>query len=234
MRQNLRRCSDVVQEQGDKSSGSRGGITAVQQSCQSTEGESLRAPRARTLYEAACVFTSAQLANHPPPSPQVTYNLAILKYAVLNRKRLFPLSWLPRRSDAPPTRHPAPLCRIVPHNWTRRSSSFKDIMKTTLFRKHPPHPSPRRPHTQNTHESEQMPRWQPPLSLPPSPPPLCSQHPPMCATRGPHQPLNLNLPALPVYKYSPNHAGNSWLSEALRVAAEHPPSSYPLHRFSVF
>lgn len=95
-------------------------------------------------------------------------------------------------------------------------------MKSTLFRKHP-HPSPWRPHTQHTHESDQMPRWRPPLCLSLSPRlSLVYQHPPMCATRATHQPLNLNLPALPVYKYSPNHARNSWLSETLRVAAEHP------------
>lgn len=35
-RYNLRVGSDVLQEQGDKAKGSRGGITAVQQSCQST------------------------------------------------------------------------------------------------------------------------------------------------------------------------------------------------------
>lgn len=35
-RYNRRVTSDVLQEQGDKAKGSRGGITAVQQSCQST------------------------------------------------------------------------------------------------------------------------------------------------------------------------------------------------------
>lgn len=67
-----------------------------------------------------------------------------------------------------------------------------------------------------------MPWWRPPLSLSLPPFSLVYQHPPMCATGAPHQPLNLNLPALPVYKYSPDHASNSWLSETLRVAAEHP------------
>lgn len=37
--------------------------------------------------------------------------------------------------------------------------------------------------------------------------------PPICAARGPPQPLNLNLPALLVYKYRFSHTGKSWSSE---------------------
>ena len=64
---------------------------------------------------------------------------------------------------------------------------------------------------------------------------LTAQFPPICAARGPPQPLNLNPPALRVYKYCLNHAGKSWSSETLRVAAEHPPFVLsPIHPFLCF
>lgn len=148
----------------------------MQQSCQSTGDESLRAPLARTLHGAPCLHISTARASAVVRfPPKVIYTPAFLNTPYCAHACFFFLSELPRRSDAPPTRHPAPLCRIHPHIWTRRSSSFKDIMKSTLFRKHP-HPSPRRPRTQHTHMSPIRCRDgdRPSVSLSLSPPSLSS------------------------------------------------------------
>ncbi|CAB1421455.1 unnamed protein product [Pleuronectes platessa] len=74
------------------------------------------------------------------------------------------------------------------------------------------------------------------LSLPP--PSIHQQHFHQSVQREDHptpQPPSRRLPALRAYKYGLTRTGKSWSSEARRVAAEHPPSSYPpFHRFSVF